>query len=244
MPVTHTVTVGVAVGPHAPIVMEAAKVARASGMSVQVLEYDDYRSPNQALAEGLVDLVIYQHEPFLRYFNALNGTDLQRVADAVITPLGLYSRGIDSVRDIPEGARVSIPDDPSNRSRALLLLQTAGLLVLKDGVGIETAQISDIKDNPLGLKFTERNAAELTKNLDVFDFAVVPMGYAINSGLITSAPGFFFEDETSPFATMIIVARKDNADSPAVQEFIKAYRSEPVKEFVKHYFKGIVRTTW
>lgn len=238
-----TIRVGVTAGPHADIVTEAAKVAKERGLTVEVVEFTDYVTPDTALADGKLDLAVYQHRPFLENFNSKQNTDLRVVADAVIQPMGFYSRRIKSVDAVPEGARVAIPNDPSNGGRALLLLEKAGLLVLEKNRGTE-ATVADIVENPKKLNILELEAAQLPRSVDDLEIAVIPMNYVISAGLTPEGDGFFFEDMQAPYALIIIASRPDNTESATVKTFVESYRSPQVAEFIGKTFRGAVKPSW
>lgn len=240
---TDSIKVGVTAGPHAAIVTEAAKVAKTRGLNVRVIEFTDYITPNKALSEKELDANVYQHAPFLNNFNKNNGTDLKVVAKGVVQPMGFYSRNIRSLDAIPEGARIAIPNDPTNGGRALLLVQASGLITLKDG-GTHTATIKDIAANPKNIQFVELEAAQLPRSLDDVAISVIPMNYVISAGLSAKKDGFYFESREAPFALMIIAARPDNEENPAIKTFIESYQSEPVREFIAKTFDGAVQPAW
>ncbi len=236
--------VGATAGPHAAIVAEAAMVARTRGLKVKVVEFTDYITPNQALEDGALDVVVYQHEPFLNNYNKQRGTHLAKIANAVVQPMGLYSNRIRSLKAIPNGARIAIPNDPTNSGRALLLLQNAGLITLRSGVDGSKAVLADIKSNPRRLKIIELEAALLPRSLDDADVTAIPMNYVISAGLSPKKQGFFFEDLKAPFALMIIASRENNRSDASVRAFVKAYQSEPVRTFIIKTFKGAVNPAW
>ena len=180
--------VGVTAGPHAAIVTEAAKVAAKNGLKVEVVEFTDYVTPDTALNDGALDAAVYQHEPFLLNFNKQKGTKLANVGNAVVQPMGFYSNKVKSVADIPEGAVISVPNDPTNCGRGLLLLQAAGLIKLPEGMGSE-ASLADIVENKRNLKIRELEAAQLPRSLDDALVAVIPMNYVISAGLIKLPEG-------------------------------------------------------
>lgn len=235
---------GATAGPHAAIVSEAAKVAEKSGLKVKVVEFTDYISPNRALADKALDVNVYQHEPFLKNFNKNQNTNLVKVADAVVQPMGLYSDTVKSLESVPEGAKIAIPNDPTNGGRALVLLKAAGLIDLKPGVTGTTATVADITANPKAVKVVELEAAQLPRSLEDVDVACVPMNYAISGKLSPEKQGFYFESREAPFALMVIVARPDNAESKEVKAFVRAYQSPEVKAFIESTFKGAVKAVW
>ena len=236
--------VGATSGPHAAIVAEAAKVAAKSGLKVKVVEFTDYITPNRALADKALDVNIYQHEPFLKNFNKNQNTNLVKVADAVVQPMGLYSDTVKSLEAVPEGAKIAIPNDPTNGGRALVLLKAAGLIDLKPGVTGTTATVADITANPKAVKVVELEAAQLPRSLEDVVVACVPMNYAISGKLSPEKQGFYFESREAPFALMVIAARPDNAEAKNVQAFVKAYQSPEVKAFIESTFKGAVKAAW
>ena len=216
--------VGVTAGPHAAIVTEAAKVAAKNGLKVEVVEFTDYVTPDTALNDGALDAAVYQHEPFLLNFNKQKGTKLANVGNAVVQPMGFYSNKVKSVADIPEGAVISVPNDPTNCGRGLLLLQAAGLIKLPEGMGSE--------------------AAQLPRSLDDALVAVIPMNYVISAGLSPQKQGFYFESLEAPFALIIIAAHQDRRNDKSVQDFVKYYRSPEVKAFVEKTFNGTIKPSW
>lgn len=240
----HELKVGATAGPHAAIVAEAAKVAQKSGLNVKVVEFTDYITPNQALADKALDANVYQHEPFLKNFNKNKKTDLVKIADAVVQPMGFYSNTVKSLETVPEGAKVAIPNDPTNGGRALILLKASGLIDLKAGVTGNTATPADITVNPKNLKIVELEAAQLPRSIDDVDFSCIPMNYVISGKLSPEKQGFYFEDREAPFALMVIAARPDNAKSADVEAFVKAYQSPEVKEFITKTFNGAVKAAW
>lgn len=236
--------VGATSGPHAAIVAEAAKVAAKSGLKVKVVEFTDYITPNRALADKALDVNVYQYEPFLKNFNKNQNTNLVKVADAVVQPMGLYSDTVKSLETVPEGAKIAIPNDPTNGGRALVLLKAAGLIELKPGVTGTTATVADITANPKAVKVVELEAAQLPRSLEDVDVACVPMNYAISGKLSPEKQGFYFESREAPFALMVIAARPDNAEAKNVQAFVKAYQSPEVKAFIEKTFNGAVKAAW
>lgn len=237
------VKVAVTAGPHADIVTKAAEVAKKNGFEVEVVEFTDYITPDTALAEKQLDIAVYQHEPFLANFNKQNHTDLVVAADAVVQPMGLYSNKIRSLDTIPEGAKLAIPNDPSNGGRALILLEKAGLIKIKAGAPA-LPTVFDVAENPKKLKIVELEAAQLPLSIKDLDIAAVPMNYAVSGGLSVKKQGFYFESYDAKFALIIIAARKDNVDSPEVKAFVKYYQSPEVAEFIKEKFNGQILPAW
>lgn len=235
--------VGVTAGPHAAIVNKTAEVAAKDGFRIKVVEFTDYVTPNRALNDGQLDADVYQHEPFLNNYNAQQGTKLVKVAEAVVQPMGMYSNTVKSIEDVKDGAKFAIPNDPSNCARALILMQNAGLIRLRDGIKGQ-ASPADVAENPKNLRIVELEAAQLPRSLSDVDSAVIPMNYVLSAGLKPKEQGFYFESRKAPFALIVIAARESNKDDPAVKKFIRYYRSPEVKEFIEKTFDGTVNATW
>lgn len=234
--------VGVTAGPHADIVTEAARIAKTRGLEVEVVEFTDYVTPDTALNDGRLDAAVYQHEPFLNTFNREHGSKLANVADAVVQPMGLYSKRITTLKDISAGASIGIPNDPSNGGRALVLLEKAGLLKLSPGRGGE-ATVADIVENPKELRILELEAAQLPRSIEDADLACIPMNYVLSGGLDPQS-GIYFEDASAPYALIIIAAREDRKNDENLKRFIEAYRSDETAAFIEKTFRGAVRPSW
>ena len=235
--------VAVTAGPHADIVTKAAEVAKKNGLDVEVVEFTDYITPDTALAEKQLDIAVYQHEPFLQNFNRQKGTNLVVAAKAVVQPMGLYSNKIHALDAIPEGAKVAIPNDPSNGGRAIILLEKAGLVKVKEGAPA-LPTVHDVAENPKKLQLVELEAAQLPISISDLDIACVPMNYAVSGGLDVKKQGFYFESFDAPFALIIIAARPDNVESEPVKAFVKAYQSPEVAEFIRGKFNGQILPAW
>lgn len=242
-PKLKPIKVAVTAGPHADIVTKAAEVAKKNGLDVEVVEFTDYITPDTALAEKQLDIAVYQHEPFLQNFNRQKGTNLVVAAKAVVQPMGLYSNKIHALDAIPEGAKVAIPNDPSNGGRAIILLEKAGLVKVKEGAPA-LPTVHDVAENPKKLQLVELEAAQLPISISDLDIACVPMNYAVSGGLDVKKQGFYFESFDAPFALIIIAARPDNVESEPVKAFVKAYQSPEVAEFIRGKFNGQILPAW
>ncbi|NLY64650.1 MAG: MetQ/NlpA family ABC transporter substrate-binding protein [Alcaligenaceae bacterium] len=235
--------VGVTVGPHAQIGDVVKQVAAKQGLEVKLIEFSDFIQPNAALDSKDIDVNIYQHRPFMQAQNSTRGYKLVPVADAVVQLMGIYSNRYKKLDELPDNATIAIPNDPSNGARALLVLQAAKLIKIKDGVST-TASLFDIVENPKKLKFIEIEAAQLPHSLSDVDAAAVNSAYAIPAGLDPAKDTLALEDEKADFAVVVIAAREDNKDDPRIARFIKAYQSDEVKAFVEKTFPGAYFTAW
>ena len=186
---------------------------------------------------------MYQHKPFLDNFNKQHGTDLIPVGDAILMRMGIYSNKYKDVKDIPSGGTVSIPNDPTNEGRGLQLLEQAGLIKLKEGVGMK-ATPADVVENPKNLKFKELEAAQLPRSLDDVDASAITMNFVMSAGLSPKEQGIFLESRDNPLAVMIIAVRNKDKDQPAYKKFIEAYQSDTVKKFITEKYKGTIEAAW
>ena len=202
-------------------------------------EFSDYVTPDQALADGDLDLVVYQHEPFLKNFNKQHNTNLVSIGKAILMRMGVYSDKYKDIKDLPDGATVSIPNDPSNGGRALLLLDKQGLLKLKEGTDPTKAVVGDIAENPKHLEILELEAPQLPRSLDDVAISVINAGYAKAANL-DSKTALATEDNTSPYVN-IIAAREQDKENPTYQKFVKIFQSEDVKKYINDNFSdGLV----
>ncbi|MCQ9617871.1 MetQ/NlpA family ABC transporter substrate-binding protein [Paenalcaligenes niemegkensis] len=238
----NSITIGVTGGPHAQIMEEVKKVAAKDGLEIKVIEFSDYVQPNVALASGDLDANSYQHLPYLEVQVKDRGYKLSSIVPTVIYPMGLYSKKIDKLEDVKDSARVAIPNDPTNGGRALLLMETAGLLKLRDGAGL-TATPLDIVENPKKLDLAELDAAQLPRSLDDVDLAAVNTNFAMEAGLVPKDDALLLESPDSPYANIIVV-RTEDKDQEWVKRLVKAYHSDDVKQYIEEQFKGSIVTAW
>ncbi len=233
--------VGVSAGPYGEILSFAAALAAKEGLEVKIVEFSDYNAPDAALAQGDLDVNNFQHLPFLQNQIAKRGYDLVAGPTSIVVPMGVYSKKVAHLADLPEGATVAVPNDPTNGARGLFLLAKAGLITLKDGVDI-SATLLDVTGNPKKLKIVELDAAQLPRSLDDVDAATVTLNYAVLSGLDPKS-ALLLEDEKSKWA-LVWATRRDNAEDPRIKHYIDLYRSDAVKAFITERFKGTILATW
>ncbi len=233
------IKIGATAGPHADVVHAVADEAKKQGLNVEVVEFSDYITPDKALAEGDLDLNSYQHAPFLSNFNKQNGTKLVPIGNTILMRMGIYSNKIHDLKNIPDGAVVAIPNDPTNGGRGLVLLEKAGLLKLKEGVGFK-ATVNDVVENPHNLKFKELEAAQLPRSLDDVDLAVITMNYVMSSGMDVKKQGLFWEKDDEPLAVMVLAAREKDKDKAEYKKIAEIFHSEAVKKFIDEKFKGTI----
>jgi len=238
----EAIKIGVTPGPHAQIMEKVKPIAAKDGIELTVMEFSDYVVPNQALADGDLNANSFQHQPYLDNQVKDRGYDLVSVAKNVIFPMGVYSKKVKSLDELANGAKVAVPNDPTNGGRALLLLQAKGLIKLKDGAGLKASPL-DVAENPKKLQIVELDAAQLPRSLDDVAAAVINTNYALESGLDPNKDAIAREASESPYANVIAV-RKADQDKPWVAKLVKAYQSDEVKQFILEKFKGAVVPAW
>ena len=233
------IKIGATAGPHAQVAEAVAKEAKKQGIDLKVVEFSDYVTPDKALADGDIQLNAYQHVPFMENFNKQNGSKLVAIGKTILMPMGLYSNSVHSAADVPEGAIVAIPNDPTNGGRGLALLAKAGLITLKDGVGFK-ATVADITSNPKNLQIQELEAAQLPRSLDDVIVAAIPMNYVQSAGLNVEKQGFFLEPKDEPLAVMILAVRDQDKDNETYKKIADIYKSDAIKQFINDTFKGSI----
>lgn len=230
--------VGATPVPHAEILNEIKPLLAKDGIDLQIIEFTDYVKPNLSLNDKEIDANFFQHEPYLKKFVADRKLDLVNLVAVHIEPMGVYSKKLKDIKSVPDGAKVAIPNDPTNGGRALNILAKAGLIKLKDGVGI-SATVGDIVENPKNLKITEAEAAMLPRTLDDVDLAVINSNFAMEAKLNPTKDALFIEPKDSPYANIVAV-RKGDENRKEIQALKKALTSPEVKKFIEEKYKGAV----
>ncbi|MEU9333504.1 MetQ/NlpA family ABC transporter substrate-binding protein [Streptomyces sp. NPDC048290] len=214
-------------------------LAADAGLSLEIREFTDYVVPNTALQEGSLDANLYQNKPYLDDFNQAKGTDLVPVADAYLPPMGVYSKQVEDVGALPDGATVAVPNDTTNEGRALRLLAAEGVITLKDGAGTD-ASPADITANPKNLTIKELEPAQLPRSLDDVDAAVINNNFAQDAGLSPAKDAILLESaKDNPYANILAVKRGDE-DDPRVAKLVKLLASAEVKKFIEDTYQGSV----
>ena len=237
---TLKVKVGASPVPHAEILAYIRdNLAAAAGLEIEIVEFTDFVQPNLALNDGQLDANFFQHLPYLENFNANRGTDLVSIANVHIEPLGIYSKTISDLSQVPDGAVVIIPNDDTNGGRALNLLAANGFITLKPDAGF-SATVADIADNPKNLKISELEAAQLVRALDDAVLAVINGNYALEGGLIPSKDALALESsENNPYVNILAVKRGSENDE-AILALVKLLTSAEVKAFIEEKYAGSV----
>ncbi len=235
------ITVGASPSPHAEILEAAKDALKAEGYELKVVEYTDYVQPNLALESKSLDANYFQHLPYLENFNKERGTKLVSVAAIHYEPFGIYAGKSKDLKNLPEGAKIAVPNDVTNEARALLLLADQGLITLKDNTDINATK-QDIVENPHNIEIVEVEAAQVPRSLQDVDFGVVNGNFAIASGL-NVADALATEAADSVAAKTyanIVVVREGDENSEKTQARVKALTTAEIKQFIENKYKGAV----
>lgn len=235
-----TVKIGATAIPHAEILEIIKDDLKAKGVDLQIEVFADYLLLNQALADKQIDANFFQHTPFFDNYVLESKQKLVSLGNVHIEPMGIYSDKIKDLKDLADGSAVAIPNDATNEGRALLLLQSNGLIKLKDGTGF-IANLNDIVEgsNVKNLKITEIDAALLPRTLADVDVAVINTNYALVAGLNPLKDSIAIEGNDSPYANILAI-REEDIDSKELKEVYTALTSEKVREFLLKTYEGAV----
>ena len=252
---TKTLTVGIMTQTDATEQLwnKVSENAEKEGITLEFVEFTDYSQPNKALANGEIDVNAFQHYNFLNNWNTENDGDLVAAADTLISPLRIFS-GLDGdkakytdISELPDGAVVSVPNDVTNESRALYLLQAAGLIKL-DVSGEELATITNIVENPKNLDIKELDASQTAATRTSVDAAIINNNYAVDAG-VDYATVLFKEEITAESKQWVnvIAAQKDWESSDkadAINILIKAYQTDEVAQILSESSNGVDVPAW
>lgn len=236
-----TIKVGVSPVPHGEILNSVKDQLAKEGVNVEIVEFTDYVQPNLALNDKSLDANYFQHKPYLDEFCKSRGLNLTSIGTVHLEPMGVYSTKIKDIKALPDGAHVAIPNDPTNGGRALLVLQSAGLIKLRDGAPI-TATPQDIAENPKNLQFSELEAPQLPRSLEDADIAVINMNFALEAKLDPKS-AIYTENSDSPYANIVAV-RAGDEKRPELQKLMKALNSQEAKDFINKKYNGSIKATF
>lgn len=234
-----TLVIAATAVPHAEILEHIRPVLAQQGLKLDIRVFNDYVQPNLQVDQGHIDVNYFQTGPYLDEFNKARHTALKRIAGIHIEPLGAYSRRWKALKDVPDGASVAIPNEPSNGGRALLLLQKAGLVELRDPKN-PLSSVHDVVANQHRFVFRELESATLPRTLGEVDLALINTNYALDAGLNPMRDALVVEDSRSPYINYVV--GKDGAErDPRVGKLLAALRSPDVKAFMAQHYKGAVQ---
>lgn len=233
---TIKIVVGATAKPHAEILEVVKPVLAKEGVDMEIKVFTDYVLLNPALKDGQIDANFFQHIPYLDDYNAKNNADLVWTVKVHNEPMGIYSKKIKTLDELKTGDKIGIPNDATNGGRALMVLESAELITLKEGAGV-TATNKDIVENPKELEIVMMDAAMLPRTLDDAAICVINSNYALEAGLNPVNDSIFMEPKDSPFANVIAVNPADK-DKEAIVKLGKALQSPEVKKFLEDTYEG------
>lgn len=222
--------------PHGDLLKLVKDDLLAQGIKLEIVELTDYVTPNLLLAEKQLDANFFQHTPYLANFSAERKLQLEPAGAVFVAPLALYSRKYKKLADIPVGAVIAIPNDPTNEARALILLQNKGLIKLAEGSGLK-ATIRDIVENPKKIVFKEIEAPQLPRTLDDTAASVINGSFASQAGFVPARDNLVIEGAESPYANIVAV-RKGDASDWRVLALVKALQTEKVRDYLNKNYNG------
>ena len=231
-----TLKVGANPIPHADLLNLVKADLLAQGIKLEVIEITDYVTPNLLLAEKQIDANFFQHTPYLTNFAAERKLSLESAGQVFVAPLGLYSRKYKKLADIPAGSVITIPNDPTNEARALILFQNKGLIKLAPDSGLK-ATVRDIVDNPKKFVFKEIEAPQLPRTLDDAAAAIINGSFATQAGFFPARDNLMIEGSESPYANIVAV-RKGDAKDWRVVALVKALQTEKVRQYLENNYSG------
>lgn len=228
--------VGATPTPHAEILEVIKDDLAAAGIDLEIMVYTEYTTPNMALSAGDLGANYFQHKPYMDSYNESVGDDQKLVAAIGVhyEPYALYPGKVKTLEELPDGATITVTNDPSNEARALMLLESAGLIKLKEGAGLN-ATIYDIQENPKNLNIMEIEAAQLPRTLSDVDMAVINGNFALDAGLNPSVDSVFMESadsEAGSLYTNYVVVRAADADAEWVETLRGVICSQKVYDFI------------
>jgi len=234
--------VGVTAGPHEAILEKVKELAQKEDLIIEIVPFNDFVQPNIQLADGNLDLNSFQHEPYLDKFKADRKLKLVNIATTVNFPMGIYSQKIKDVSELKAGDKVGLPNDPTNGARALQLFELAGLIKLKEGVGVN-ATAKDIAENPKNLEFVELEAPIILRTLPDLAAAAINTPFIVQAGMSPMKDSIYIEPKDSPWVNIIAV-REGEENNPLFKKFVEIYQSKEVKDFIEKEYQDSVVASW
>ncbi|APX93334.1 hypothetical protein BWR19_10545 [Halomonas sp. 1513] len=239
---TRSISVGTVAGPETEVMEVAVRIAKEEyDLDVEIVEFTDYVSPNAALADGSLDANAYQHEPYLQSMVDDRGYELVAAGRSFVYPIGAYSERHTSIDELPDGAIIALPNDPSNEGRALILMHNEGLIELDDPENLEATPVNVI-ENPRDFQFREIEAAQLPRVLPDVDLAFInntfaqPAGLSLDDALVREGPD-------SPYVNLIVV-RAGDEEREEIRQLVSAYQRDEVAAKAEELFDGGAIPGW
>ena len=239
------VTLGVVGEVNEPWDYVIEELKEKENIEVELVKFTDYTTPNNALAEGEIDLSSFQTEIFMDNYNRDHGTELTTIGYTVMAPLGLYSDKITDISELKDGDTIAIPNDVSNEGRALILLQTAGLIKLDTAAGL-VPTTEDVVENRLNLQFQTLESNQTARALQDVTASVINSGMAVDAGFIPSEDAVFLEpvtEDSKPYYN-VIAALSEDVDNEVFQTIVAYYQSEGTAKVIEESSKGSQFPVW
>lgn len=233
-----TLKVGATPVPHSELLNLIKPKLEEQGIKLEILEFTDYVTPNMALNDKEIDANFFQHAPYMETFAKERGIGLVSAGKIHVEPLGLYSKKIKSLDALKDGSVITIPNDPTNGGRALILLENKGIIKLKDNTNLEATE-KDIAENPKNLVFKPIEAAQLPRTLEDVDASVINTNFALEGNLNPDTDAILMEGSESPYANIVTV-RPEDANNENIKKLVEALQSEEVKQFLEEKYKGAI----
>ena len=224
---------------------KAKENAEKDGVTLDIVVFNDYNTPNDALANGDIDLNAFQHKAFLDDYNKAKNQNLVPIGMTYLSPIGVYSNKVKDLKELTDGAKIAIPNDATNGGRALIVLEQAGVITLKDDAGL-TPTVKDIKDNPKNVQIDELDAAQVARSLRDVDAAVINGNMAVDAGLDPREDPIFVEEMGESIAPYInyVVAREEDKDNELYKKVVSYYQQDNVDELLQELYKGSQYAAW
>ena len=240
------VKVGIMTGASEDVWQIVVNSAKDEGINIDLTTFTDYVQPNAALQDGSLDLNAFQHIAFLDDWNEANDGDIVPIGFTFVSPMGLYSNKYDDVSDLPEGATIAIPNDPTNGGRAILALEIAGLIEVDQSKGVLVTP-EDITDNPKNFKFEELDAAQLAIALEDVDAAFINTNFATDAGLKLSEAIFVDAEQPEKLNEAyknVIATKEENKDNELYKHIVELFQTEEVAKAISDTTNGADRAVW
>lgn len=214
-----------------------------TGKKIELVRFNDYNQPNDALKDGDIDLSSFATYIFIEDYNKNQNADFTYLADTIISPMGVYSQKIKDIGEIPEGGKIAIPVEVSNNSRALYILEAAGVIKIKDDSG-DFITLDDIEENPKNIEFVELPADQVSRALEDVDAALINSDMAMEAGLSPTEDSIFLEDPENERAKNfinVIAVKENNKDNEDIKNFVENYYlTDETKKVIEDEYKGAV----
>ena len=239
---TVTLKVGASNGLHDIILEQAKPILAKEGIELIIEPYQDYVMPNQDLDSGELDANYFQHIPYLETEIAQKGYDFVNAGGIHIEPIGIYSQKYKSLDELPDGATIIISNSVADQGRILTLLETEGLIKLKEGIDKTAATVDDIVENPKNLNIDANSAPEMLVTYyeeGEGDAVVINSNFAIDAGINPIEDSIAIEGSESPYVNVIAV-RAEDKDNKAIKRLVEVLHTDEIQNFILEEWDGAV----